>query len=135
MNSPTDETADKTVNLCDTCLSHPAECGVIPEKIGVEDIPGSDNVWKCSGYHIKGKPEEVPQRGFFDLNLLDLFTYKPPFGDQPQRYKKIRSSAKEFAQIILNNCPDSADKTIAIRKIQEAVMWANASIAINEKEK
>jgi len=65
-----------------------------------------------------------------DLN--NVFSYHAPKGDQPQRYEKIREAAKIFAKVIEECCPYSADKSAAIRKIREAVMTANASIAINE---
>ena len=66
------------------------------------------------------------------MDLDNIFKYHPPKGDQPERYEKIRASAKEFAKVIDTCCPDSADKTAAIRKLREAVMTANASIALNE---
>ena len=65
-------------------------------------------------------------------NIEELFTYHSPKGDQPKRYAHIRENAKEFAKMIDENCPDSPEKTTAIRKLQECVMFANASIAINE---
>lgn len=67
-----------------------------------------------------------------EIDLENLFTYHAPKADQPARYEKLRASAKAFAATILECCPDSADKTAAIRKVREAVMTANASIAINE---
>ena len=60
------------------------------------------------------------------------FTYHPPKDDQPQRYVKIRETAKELALLIDCCCPASLEKTYAISKLDEAVMWANASIARNE---
>ena len=63
-----------------------------------------------------------------------VFTYYPPTKNQIPRYEIIRNLAKEFALQLCAYCPDSAEKTLAIRKLQECVMYANASIAINEKE-
>jgi hypothetical protein len=62
-------------------------------------------------------------------DLDNWFTYHPPQGDDTVRYERIRLAARVFAQVVLDNCPDSADRTTAIRKIREAVMTANASIA------
>jgi len=62
-----------------------------------------------------------------DLN--NWFTYHSPKGDQPERYVKIREAAKHLAEVILENTPNSADQTTAIRKVREAVMTANQSIA------
>lgn len=66
--------------------------------------------------------------------IENTFTYHKPFGDQPQRYKVLRSQAKVLAGIIQNLCPESREKSLAFTNLQQAIMWANASIAINEKE-
>ena len=38
--------------------------------------------------------------------------------------------AKEFAGVLYANTPGCADKTAALRKVREAVMTANAAIAL-----
>lgn len=68
------------------------------------------------------------------IDIERTFSYQKPFGDQPQRYEAIRAKAKEFAHMIDANCPESTEKTLALRKLQEAVMFSNASIAIHERE-
>ena len=60
------------------------------------------------------------------------YTYHAPKADQPQRYEAIRAKAKELATLIEGTCPDSREKSLAHTKLEEAVMWANASIARNE---
>lgn len=68
-----------------------------------------------------------------ESSILDnIFRYHAPKTDQPKRYAEIRSYAGALAAVINNDCPDSREKSVAITKLQEAVMWANASIAINE---
>lgn len=62
--------------------------------------------------------------------IEEWFTYHPPRDDQPERYKAIRSAAKDLARVIEANCPGSADRTAALRKLRECVMTANASIAL-----
>lgn len=64
--------------------------------------------------------------------LRRQFTYHPPKGDQVARYGEIRDAAFDFASIILTLTPKCEDQDAAIRKIREAVMTANAAIAINE---
>lgn len=64
----------------------------------------------------------------------NLFTYHKPFGTQQERYVAIRSKAKELAHLINAECPNSREKALAITQLQSAIQWANASIAINEKE-
>jgi hypothetical protein len=64
--------------------------------------------------------------------IVQLFTYYSPIGTQPDRYNWLRNSAGELAIGILHRCPNSRERSLAITKLQEAIMWANASIAINE---
>jgi hypothetical protein len=65
-------------------------------------------------------------------DIFQIFTYHPPKADQLSRYERIRSQAREFAMVLLETCPHSAERTLAVRRLQECVMMANASIAINE---
>jgi hypothetical protein len=67
------------------------------------------------------------------MDIENIFSYHAPKGDQPQRYEAIRAAAKVLAQTIVDNCPPSADQTAAIRKVREAVMTANAGIALDGK--
>jgi hypothetical protein len=68
-----------------------------------------------------------------DIDIEELFTFHPPTGDQPDRYVAIRGAAKVFANTVLSNCPSCADRAVAIREIREAVMVANASIALEPR--
>ena len=61
--------------------------------------------------------------------IENWFTYHKPEGNDPERYQAIRDKAKELAKVIAENTPFCADQTVAIRKIREAVMVANQSIA------
>ena len=78
-------------------------------------------------------PVDAPQIDT-PFGLEHVFTYHPPFGDQPQRYSAIRRAALDFAMRVLVDCPRSAERTLALRDIQRAVMFANASIALNEAQ-
>ena len=60
------------------------------------------------------------------------FTYHPPKGTQQKRYETIREFAKTYAMFLIENCPDSRERSLALTKLEESVMWANASIARNE---
>lgn len=62
-------------------------------------------------------------------DLENWFTYHAPRADQIPKFENIREAAHEFAKVILENTPPSPDQTTAIRKIREAVMTANQSIA------
>lgn len=67
-----------------------------------------------------------------DEQIQNTFTYHKPFGNQPERYEDIRNQAKQMANTIQRACPESREKSVALTNLQQAVMWANASIAINE---
>jgi hypothetical protein len=60
------------------------------------------------------------------------FTYHPPKGGQPEKYQDIRARARELAEKIVELVPDSREQSLAITKLEEVVMWANAGIARNE---
>lgn len=60
------------------------------------------------------------------------FTYHAPRPGQPERYQAIRDKAKELALLIDAECPDSREKSVALTKLEEVVMWTNAGIARNE---
>jgi hypothetical protein len=64
--------------------------------------------------------------------VIRRFTYHAPKGDQADRYTELRNFARQFALHIVNNTPPSREQSLALTKVEEAVMWANASIARNE---
>lgn len=63
--------------------------------------------------------------------IENAFTYHQPKEGQPEKYEALRSKAKELACLIDELCPDSREKSLAMTKLEEASMWANASIARN----
>ena len=71
----------------------------------------------------------MPQPPITDEQLQNWFTYHAPQPGQQEKYVEIRNAALDFAKVIRNNTPSSADCTVAIRKVREAVMTANQAIA------
>lgn len=65
-------------------------------------------------------------------DLEKRFTYHPPKNDQPFRYGALRGEGKALAEQILDKCPDSREREMALTKVEEAIFWANAAIARNE---
>ena len=63
-------------------------------------------------------------------DLKRVFTYQPATAEQLKSYQAIRQAAFVLANTIEANAPDCADKTIAMNKVREAAMWANAAIAL-----
>lgn len=89
--------------------------GKAPTKVKGDPL---DDIADCLRYgaRIRIRLKERPM----PLDLDIMFRYHAPKGDQP---------ARAFAQVIVDNTPESADQTAAIRKLSEAVMTANAAIA------
>lgn len=65
-------------------------------------------------------------------DLENRFTYHAPKENQPMRYEEIRQRAKELAESLVALCPESRELSLALTNLEQAVMWANASIARNE---
>lgn len=66
------------------------------------------------------------------MDTANVFTYHTPTGTQADRYAALRAKAKELADLVQSLCPPSRESALALTNLQQAVMWANASIAINE---
>lgn len=62
-------------------------------------------------------------------DLENLFAYRTPTDGQLDSYGAIRIQGLRLARVIEVMCPPGPDATAAIRKVREAVMTANASIA------
>lgn len=62
------------------------------------------------------------------------FTYHKPVGDQPAKYEELRNAGKALAEHIVALTPASREQSVALTKLEEAIFWANAAIARNEKE-
>lgn len=67
-----------------------------------------------------------------DDDLTNRFTYHPPKDGQAERYQAIRDKAYLLAEFINEQAPNSREKSMAITRLEEAVMWANAAIARHE---
>lgn len=59
------------------------------------------------------------------------FSYHESKIDKTEKYTALRNKAKELAYEIERLCPSSREKSLAMTKLEEATMWANASIARN----
>ena len=45
------------------------------------------------------------------------------------QFKNVRYLLKQAAMVIEESCPDGREKALALTKLEEAMMWANAGIA------
>jgi len=49
-------------------------------------------------------------------------------------FKTLADAFEEIYATLLGMCPKSAERTMAVRKLQESRMWANASLVFDETE-
>jgi hypothetical protein len=63
-------------------------------------------------------------------NLQDVFSYHKPSRDDQVNYEYLRNHARDFAEAIIACTPPCADQQAALRHVREAVMTANAAIAL-----
>jgi len=57
------------------------------------------------------------------------FTYHEPQEGQPDLYERIRAKSRELAELIVEVTPESREQSLAVTKVEEATMWANAAVA------
>jgi hypothetical protein len=59
-------------------------------------------------------------------------TNQKPNEKQIKRIEELRNGSFAFANEINNKCPDSREKSLAITKLEECLMWAVKSIVLEE---
>ena len=64
--------------------------------------------------------------------ISNAFVYHPVKEGQQERYVELREAARSFAMLIASRTPESREQSLALTKLEEAVMFANAAIARNE---
>jgi hypothetical protein len=93
---------------------------VVPERYLFH--PDTWEQFKEDAMPFKTTPEDIDH----------MFKYHSPKPEQIPKYEELREAARVFAQTILKVTPGCADQTAAIRKVREAVMTANAAIALEK---
>lgn len=63
--------------------------------------------------------------------IKDIFTYHAPTEEQRKLYEQINAGFTHLALELNVLLPEGPGKTVAIRKLAEARMQANASVALN----
>lgn len=59
------------------------------------------------------------------------FTYHQPNDVAVVKHEKVRDYGASYAKLLLSQCPESRELSLALTHLEEAVMWANAAIARN----
>lgn len=65
-----------------------------------------------------------------ELDIESIFSYHPANSNEvAMAHQRIRFDVKSVAHNWNHELPDCPEKTLAIRKLQEAMMYANSAIA------
>lgn len=62
-------------------------------------------------------------------DIENRFTYHPPSEERVVKHIQIREHGKAIVELLNEMVPDGREKSLAITKIEEAIMWANAGLA------
>jgi len=100
---------------------------------GVDPIP---EMLRLAQKHFEEQQRQAERRANLKFeryvrqrNIEHEFAYHEPVGDQPKKYAHLRMLTRHLAREFVAVCPQSHELDIALDKLNEAVMWANASIA------
>ena len=74
-------------------------------------------------------PNEIRVPADIASELGLRFTHHAPNAEQLEKYDQLRSVASGFAHYVAAKVPPGREQALAITKIEEAIMWANAGIA------
>lgn len=66
-----------------------------------------------------------------DEDIENRFSHRHLRGERVEKREEIEAKAKELAHLIHGACPTSRERALSMTKLQECVMWANASMACN----
>lgn len=58
----------------------------------------------------------------------DPFEYHKPTDEQTLSIMTVRQACRDLYQVLLAEVPPSAERTLAIRKLEECSMWSNKGI-------
>lgn len=91
------------------------------------------------GNYYRGRADfqttEMPERPMTDAELLaELFAYHPPTILTTPKFAAVNQAAKNFAEVVLQNCPPGSDRATVINCIRNARMFANAAISLNGRQ-
>lgn len=104
-----------------------------PFSVSSNDATGHENAPEGTRPATAPRPLasiEQHRRVVSTMDIDHVFKYHAPSPDQVPKYEELREYAKMFADAIIRLTPACADQSAALRHVREAVMTANASIAL-----
>lgn len=89
--------------------------------------------WRAEVLELGVNPDEPDDFRYWSeldrkRSIIDSFRYHQPSTVQIERIAEVRQGAIAFAKLIMRNTKVSADQTVALRLLHEAMMTTNKSI-------
>lgn len=72
----------------------------------------------------------MPYRNFDTKEINEIFSYHAPTENERATYEAINKAFIECANKVIPLLPDGPGKTVAVRKLAEARMNCNSSVAL-----
>lgn len=63
--------------------------------------------------------------------LQNNYQYHAPDENKVRKHEQVRKTVYVAADYLNKNLPDCREKSLALTKLEEATMWANAALARN----
>jgi hypothetical protein len=67
-------------------------------------------------------------------NLKEVVYWHKPTAEKVPKFEIIANACEVFMRVILENSPDCADRSTALRAARSARMWANSALSIDNGE-
>lgn len=67
-------------------------------------------------------------------NLKECVYWHKPTAEKVPKFERIAKASEEFMRVLLEEVPDCADLSYALRAVRGARMWANAAISLDGGE-
>ena len=67
-------------------------------------------------------------------NVKTVVDWSPLCEFKNKKIKIIAMASEAMMRIIIENVPDCADRSTALRSVREATLWSNTAIAIDQGE-
>ena len=68
-----------------------------------------------------------------EARIENVFSFHPPADPSvAQRHEHVRDALKLAAVALVGLVPECQERDVALDKLREAMMWANAGIACNQ---
>jgi len=94
---------------------------------GEAEILGSDPQPPCDTERIQAERDHLHSRVESDLSY-----HKPTDQTVSDRLEANRAHGKQLAHFLIENCPPGRELSMALTNLQQAMMWANAALVINQ---